>query len=65
MAQSVTDVNTGKTIIIDKANVVSFYEVEGIWRQINMSDGTIYDVSESFDDLISIIGGGGGGSLPF
>ena len=65
MAVSLTDVNTGGTIIVDKANVVSYYEIEGIFRQVNMNDGTIHDVSESFDDLISAIGGGGGGSLPF
>lgn len=65
MSVSLTDVNTGNTILINKNNVVSYYEIEGLFRQVNMNNGTIYDVSESFDDLITAIGGGGGGSLPF
>lgn len=62
MAISLTDVNTGDTILIDKANVGSFYEVELIFRRIYMNDGTIHDVSESFATLESDIGNVGGGA---
>jgi hypothetical protein len=61
MALSLTDVNTGATIVIDKANVASFYDIDELFRRINMTDGTIHDVSESFATLVSDIGSGGGG----
>lgn len=58
MAFSVTEVNTGNTIILDKANVLSVYDLE-IYRQIKMNDGTIHDVTESFNTLSQEVGGGG------
>jgi len=61
MALTLTDVNTGDPITIEKTDVVSFYDIDELFRRINMTDGTIYDVSESFATLVSDIGSGGGG----
>jgi hypothetical protein len=61
MALTLTDVNTGNTIAINKADVASFYDIDELFRRINMTDGTIYDVSESFATLVSDIGSGGHG----
>ncbi len=61
MALTLTDVNTGDPITIEKTDVVSFYDIDELFRRVNMTDGTIYDVSESFATLVSDIGSGGGG----
>lgn len=60
MAFNATDVNDGTVYILDRNNVRALYELD-IFRQIVMSDGTIYDVSETYDTLTQDIGGGGGG----
>jgi tetrahydromethanopterin S-methyltransferase subunit B len=67
MALTLTDVNTGNPITIEKTDVVSFYDIDELFRRVNMIDGTIHDVSESFATLVSDIGsggGGGGGTIP-
>jgi len=58
MALSLTDVNTGNTIVINKADVVSFYDIDELFRRINMTNGAIYDVSESYSTLVGDIGSG-------
>lgn len=59
MAITLTDVNTGDPIVIDKNDVASFYDIDLLFRRINMNDGKIYDVSESFATLVTNIGSGG------
>lgn len=61
MALTLTDVNTGDSITIQKTDVASFYDIDELFRRVNMTDGKIYDVSESFATLVSDIGSGGGG----
>jgi hypothetical protein len=58
MALSLTDVNTGNTIVINKADVASFYDIDELFRRINMTNGAIYDVSESYSTLVGDIGSG-------
>lgn len=58
MALTLTDVNTGDPIVIDKADVGSFYEIDNLFRRLYMNDGKIYDVSESFNSLVTDIGTG-------
>jgi tetrahydromethanopterin S-methyltransferase subunit B len=58
MALTLTDVNTGNPITIEKTDVVSFYDIDELFRRINMTDGTIHDVSESFATLVGDIGSG-------
>jgi hypothetical protein len=43
MAITLTDVNTGDPIVIDKNDVASFYDIDLLFRRINMNDGKIYD----------------------
>lgn len=59
MAITLTDVNTGDPITIDKNDVASFYDIDLLFRRINMNDGKIYDVTESFATLVTNIGSGG------
>lgn len=54
---SVTDINDGATIIIDKQNVAAIYELTD-YRIIRMVNGTEYDVSETFAVLTQDVGGG-------
>lgn len=58
MAISLTDINDGSVIVINKQDVNSFYELS-IYRSVVMNDGRIYDVSETFADLMTAIGSGG------
>ena len=53
---SVTDINDGATIIVDKQNVAAIYELTD-YRIIRMVNGTEYDVSETFEALNADIGG--------
>lgn len=64
MAITLTDVNTGDPITINKQDVASFYDIDLLFRRINMNDGRIIDVSEPFATLVSDIGSGGGGAPP-
>lgn len=54
---SVTDINDGATIIVDKQNVAAIYELTD-YRIIRMVNGTEYDVSETFAVLTQDVGGG-------
>jgi len=58
MALTLTDVNTGDPITIEKTDVVSFYDIDELFRRVNMIDGTIHDVSESYSTLVGDIGSG-------
>jgi len=56
---TVTDINDGASIIIDENAIRSVYEMD-IYRMIQMANGTIYDVSESFSTLIDDLPPNGG-----
>lgn len=57
MAMTITDVNDGSTIIIDKQNVAAIYELTD-YRIVRMVNGTEYDVTETFAVLTQDVGGG-------
>lgn len=57
MSMTITDVNDGATIIIDKQNVAAIYELTD-YRIIRMVNGTEYDVTETFAILTQDVGGG-------
>lgn len=59
MATTVTDVNDGATIIIDRFAIRAVYEMD-IYRMILMANGTIYDVTESFTTLTGELPPNGG-----
>lgn len=57
MAMSITDVNDGTVYVIDKNNVAAIYELTD-YRIVRMVNGTEYDVTETFNTLVSDVGGG-------
>lgn len=54
---TITDVNDGATIIIDKQNVAAIYELTD-YRIVRMVNGTEYDVTETFAVLTQDVGAG-------
>ena len=57
MAMTITDVNDGSTIIVNKQDVAAIYELTD-YRIVRMVNGTEYDVTETFDVLTQDVGGG-------
>lgn len=57
MAMTITDVNDGATIIINKQDVAAIYELTD-YRIVRMVNGTEYDVTEAFAVLTQDVGGG-------
>lgn len=54
---TITDVNDGATIIVDKNDVAAIYELTD-YRIVRMANGTEYDVTETFAVLTQDVGGG-------
>lgn len=54
---TITDVNDGATIIINKQDVAAIYELTD-YRIVRMVNGTEYDVTETFTVLTQDVGGG-------
>lgn len=54
---TITDVNSGATIIVNKNDVAAIYELTD-YRIVRMVNGTEYDVTETFAVLTQDVGGG-------
>ncbi|MCE2756103.1 MAG: hypothetical protein LW818_08975 [Ignavibacteriae bacterium] len=59
MAITVTDVNDGASIIIDENAIRAVYEMD-IYRMVLMANGSIYDVTESYNTLTGELPPNGG-----